>query len=98
MLATHNANAARPGKVGGVAETIKKVENPKFSRSGFDFQARRDWIYRTVHWQLALASRIADAQSRCVIGLHVDELHAIAAEVQAFKAHCAERPSFGADA
>jgi hypothetical protein len=99
MLAPPNATNAKAARwQGGFAETIKKVEKPKFSRSGFDFQAKRDWTYRTIHWQLALANRIADAKSRVVIGLHINELHSIAAELAAFKAHCAKRPSFGGEA
>jgi hypothetical protein len=93
-----HADAARPGKVGGAAQTIQKSKHQKFNRSGSGFQDYTSWLSQTCFWRDSLAARIADARSRVTIGLHLNELHSIAAEVQAFKAHCAERPSFGGGA
>ena len=99
MLASPNATSAKAARwQGGFAETIKKVEKPKFNRSGFDFQDYNAWLSQTTYWRDSLAARIADAQSRVAIGLHVNELHSIQDEVEAFKAHCSERPSFGGEA
>ena len=95
MLAPPNATNAKAARwQGGFAETIKKVEKPKFNRSGFDFQDYNPWLSQTAHWRDSLAARIADARSRVVIGLHINELNSIKDEVPAFKAHCAERPRF----
>ena len=99
MLAPPNATNAKAARwQGGFAETIKKVEKPKFNRSGFDFQDYNAWLSQTVYWRDSLAARIADARSRVVIGLHINELNSIKDEVAAFKAHCSERPSFGGEA
>jgi hypothetical protein len=98
MLAPHNANAARPGKVGGVAETISKCKQKDFNRSRSGFQDYTSWLSQTSYWRDSLAARIADARSRVVIGLHVNEVNSIRDEVAAFKAHCAEQPSFGGGA
>ena len=98
MLATHNDNAARAGNRGGVAETIHKSKQEKFNPSSHEFQDYAAWLSQTMYWRDSLAARIADARSRVTIGLHIDELHSIQDEVAAFKAHCAERPSFGGDA
>jgi hypothetical protein len=94
MLAP-NANAARPGKVGGAAETIRKFRHRDSNRSRHSFQDYSNWLGQTSYWRDSLAARIADARSRVVIGLHVNELHSIAAKVQAFRDHCAQRPTFG---
>ena len=91
-----NAKAAR--WQGGFAETIKKVEKPKFSRSGCGFQDYTSRLSQTCFWRDSLAARITDARSRVVIGLHINELNSIKDEVAAFKAHCTERPSFGGEA
>src|SRR5687768_1378680 len=93
-----HADAARPGKVGGAAEAIKKCQQQKFNRSGGGFQDYTSWLSQTSYWRDSLAARIADARSRVVIGLHVNEVNSIRDEVKAFKAHCADRPSFGGGA
>ena len=72
----------------------KQQYGTKFSST----QAYSDWLSQTAYWCDSLAARIADARSRVVIGLHVNELHSIQDEVQAFKAHCAKRLSFGGGA
>ena len=64
MLAPPNATNAKAARwQGGFAETIKKVEKPKFSRSGFDFQDYNAWLSQTIYWRDSLAARIADARS-----------------------------------
>ena len=95
MLAPPNATSAKAARwQGGFAETIDEVEQSKFNRSGFDFQDYNAWLSQTTFWRDSLAARIADARSRVVIGLHINELNSIKDEVSAFKAHCSERPSF----
>ena len=52
MLAPPNATNAKAARwQGGFAETIKKVEKPKFNRSGFDFQDYNAWLSQTVYWR-----------------------------------------------
>lgn len=93
-----HADAAGPGKVGGAAEAIKKCQQQKFNRSGSGFQDYTSWLSQTCFWRDSLAARIADARSRVVIGLHLNEVNSITDEVAAFRAHCAQRPTFGGGA
>jgi hypothetical protein len=101
MLAPHSpshANAARPGKVGGAAETIRRFKLNDSNRSGRGFQDYTSWLSQKCFWRDSLAARIADARSRVTIGLHLNELNSIKDEVAAFRAHCAQRPTFGGGA
>jgi hypothetical protein len=81
-----NADAARAG--GGAAETTKKFRPPFIAPGRRSNQAQLDWLRRTLHWQLALAEHIADADSRIVTACSRAEVDAIAAQVRAFVAHC----------
>ena len=96
MLSPDTQRAAPAGTGNGPQNHFsgKQQYRIKFSST----QAYSDWLSQTAYWCDSLAARIADARSRVVTGLHVNELHSIQDEVQAFKAHCAKRPSFGGGA
>ena len=89
---------AAPARTGNGSHKLGGGSKQQYRTKFSSTQAYSDWLSQTVYWCDSLAARIADARSRVVIGLHINELHSIKDEVAAFKAHCAERPSFGGEA
>ena len=87
MTFPHMERAATAGTVNGSQyrfNTKRQYRNKSSST-----QAYSDWLSQTVYWRDSLAARIADARSRVVIGLHLNEVNSIKDEVAAFRAHCA---------
>jgi hypothetical protein len=98
MTFPHMERAAPAGTGHGSQYSFDGGYTKRHYRNKSSSTQASDWLSQTVYWRDSLAARIADARSRVVIGLHVNEVNSIKDEVRAFKAHCAERPSFGGGA